>query len=632
MTSGVFDTNARNETFSTLNLQGTGFGGAGALVNTAASASTITPTNGTTLTADTTIGVTQSSGSLTLNNAVSGNFAITKTGLGTLVLNGANSFTGGVTVTAGTLVGGSNSALGTGTLTINGGAVDLGAFAPGVNVNLMAGSLSFTGNLTVGTGGLLGSNLILNADRQLALSGTTTVDASRTLTLSGGTLTTGSLVVNGTFSFIAGTLAITQAGAAISTPIVAGTSSTINVNANNVSLGLASSFTGFNYGGVLNVGANSVTLNTAAYAQLGVLTALAGGTISAPNGVYLSGGGNLVGNGAVNARVTGDNGSVIQATGALALGDAASPAGYASNGELRTKQFAVTLNSSAQAALGNLTTLGNGASAGTLNATNGLVVDFGHSITGFGTINSSNTLAKRTIINGVAQGNSIAQPLTFSGYVKGDGTFNNVNFTGTFSPGLSPTLTSAGNLAFAVSSTLEMELGGTTPGSTYDQIQASGQLSFAGTLQISLTDGFNPSAGDSFDILDWGSLTGTFNSLLLPSLAAGLTWNTSALYTSGVLSVDAGGVPGDYNGNGIVDAADYTVWRDHLGQTFGLPNRSSANTGPISTADYDVWKSNFGNHSGSGAGASAGVPEPSTLLMLLVGMMTLCCRRRPRVS
>ena len=29
---------------------------------------------------------------------------------------------------------------------------------------------------------------------------------------------------------------------------------------------------------------------------------------------------------------------------------------------------------------------------------------------------------------------------------------------------------------------------------------------------------------------------------------------------------------GDYNDNGIVDAADYTVWRDHLGQSFALSN------------------------------------------------------------
>jgi PEP-CTERM motif len=51
---------------------------------------------------------------------------------------------------------------------------------------------------------------------------------------------------------------------------------------------------------------------------------------------------------------------------------------------------------------------------------------------------------------------------------------------------------------------------------------------------------------------------------------------------------------GDYNTDGVVNTADYTVWRDHLGQTFDLPNRSSANTGPISQADYTTWKSSYG--------------------------------------
>jgi hypothetical protein len=85
----------------------------------------------------------------------------------------------------------------------------------------------------------------------------------------------------------------------------------------------------------------------------------------------------------------------------------------------------------------------------------------------------------------------------------------------------------------------------------------------------------------------------------------------------------ASGTPGDYNGNGIVDAADYTVWRDHLDQTFTLPNRDSANTGPISAADYTSWKTNFGNHAGSGSIGNAAVPEPSAaaLALLVCGMM-----------
>ena len=45
------------------------------------------------------------------------------------------------------------------------------------------------------------------------------------------------------------------------------------------------------------------------------------------------------------------------------------------------------------------------------------------------------------------------------------------------------------------------------------------------------------------------------------------------LYTSGVLSVVAPGVSGDYNDDGVVDAADYTVWRDHLGSNFDFERR-----------------------------------------------------------
>jgi hypothetical protein len=91
---------------------------------------------------------------------------------------------------------------------------------------------------------------------------------------------------------------------------------------------------------------------------------------------------------------------------------------------------------------------------------------------------------------------------------------------------------------------------------------------------------------------------------------------------------------GDYNGDGIVDAADYTIWRDTLGSTTDLRangDNTGASAGVIDQADYVFWKSHFGNHAGSGAGggANAGVPEPTTGLMLLVGILTLChCRRQ----
>lgn len=59
--------------------------------------------------------------------------------------------------------------------------------------------------------------------------------------------------------------------------------------------------------------------------------------------------------------------------------------------------------------------------------------------------------------------------------------------------------------------------------------------------------------------------------------------------------VDAPPVTGDYNEDGRVDAADFTVWRDNLGTGFALPNRDPANTGNISSADYDSWVAAYGD-------------------------------------
>ena len=67
---------------------------------------------------------------------------------------------------------------------------------------------------------------------------------------------------------------------------------------------------------------------------------------------------------------------------------------------------------------------------------------------------------------------------------------------------------------------------------------------------------------------------------------------------------------GDYNQNGIVDAADYTVWRDHLGQSISLPgeNPLAATSGLVDQEDYEFWKANFGNTlpgGGSGGGSAS---------------------------
>ena len=81
---------------------------------------------------------------------------------------------------------------------------------------------------------------------------------------------------------------------------------------------------------------------------------------------------------------------------------------------------------------------------------------------------------------------------------------------------------------------------------------------------------------------------------------------------------------GDYNHNGVVDAADYTVWKDHFGSTSDLDADGSGN-GVIDAADYTVWKDNFGAVA-SATSRFQSVPEPAAggcLLFLIVRVVRL---------
>lgn len=90
-------------------------------------------------------------------------------------------------------------------------------------------------------------------------------------------------------------------------------------------------------------------------------------------------------------------------------------------------------------------------------------------------------------------------------------------------------------------------------------------------------------------------------------------------------------VLGDYNGNGVVDAADYTEWRDTLNAhvTPGT-GADGSNNGVVDQADYNIWKSNFGS-GGPGVGATV-VPEPTTVLGIAIAVSAVACVRRRSVA
>lgn len=90
---------------------------------------------------------------------------------------------------------------------------------------------------------------------------------------------------------------------------------------------------------------------------------------------------------------------------------------------------------------------------------------------------------------------------------------------------------------------------------------------------------------------------------------------------------------GDYNHNGVVDAADYVVWRDTLTQT-ASPVGSGADgdaSGTIDAGDFNFWRANFSNPAGPGLGA-ANVPEPSSMMLILVGIVAFRSTARSQRS
>jgi enediyne biosynthesis protein E4 len=79
-------------------------------------------------------------------------------------------------------------------------------------------------------------------------------------------------------------------------------------------------------------------------------------------------------------------------------------------------------------------------------------------------------------------------------------------------------------------------------------------------------------------------------------------------------------LPGDYNTDGIVDAADYTVWRNRLGSGVSLPNDTTPGVG---LDDYTRWKVHFGETTAGSAASeiNPAIPEPSTAILFLLGLI-----------
>ncbi|WP_145245888.1 PEP-CTERM sorting domain-containing protein [Aeoliella mucimassa] len=154
-------------------------------------------------------------------------------------------------------------------------------------------------------------------------------------------------------------------------------------------------------------------------------------------------------------------------------------------------------------------------------------------------------------------------------------------------------------------------------------LSTGGQLALFGEAGDSMADFLDLVEGTdairywSFELGDWAPITDAVagDDYTLEYLTTG----DLAGYT--VLTVGTMPVAGDFNGDGLVDLADYTVWRDHLGAedetAIGFAGDGLAG---VDVGDYQVWKANFATGD-AGEIPPAAVPEPSTAVLAAVALL-----------
>ncbi len=499
--------------------------------------------------------------------------------LGSLLNTGAATVGGAVTVSGGAENDGTMTVQSGGTLTAAGGLTNLGnlnlqgaTLAGGTVTNDYGASMNAKGTVSTAlvNNGSLSLTGVLTVLGTATNAGTVTAGLGQNLRLPGGLMNSGLISLQG--------------GA------LSGLGLVVNQAAGIIRGGGGISTQFFNYGSIEVENSRTLTVSEG-FGSSGVIAL--GGPLAVLAGGEVTNTGAILGQGQVSADVV--NSGTIQATqGTLRL------AGNLTNDEgglIEVLQDATAFVTHGLATNSGTTIL----RAGTFDNGRHLVTNSG-TITGHGTLRTGGLTNAPGRNIGVGGGDlDVIGPVTndgtvttqggctttFYNRVNGDGSFpgtGTVVFLDGFSPGHSPAAISfGGNVVFGSAGRFVAELGGTTPGTEYDQANVAGAATLGGTLEVSLVDGFRPAHNDTFQVMTFGSRAGTFPSATGLDRGSRLTLEPAYSSTDLALAAVQGGSGAwrfDTNGSASVPAN----W------TGGIPNGlgDTATFGPVIQAPREV--------------------------------------------
>ncbi len=502
---------------------------------------------------------------------------------GTVVLATSNDYTGSTTITSGTLqlgdgvsdgsIGSTSSLVNNGTLTFN----TVGSQATGQSISgtgslrkqgigtlTLSGASNYSGTTTISGGillvtnsGALGTSGVTASvtSAQLQLSDNVSLANVVRLTSSGPGTTDGILKnISGSntlsdfgFSGTGGTRIHVVAGSTLLMP-------------NDFATGNVSSFRVIG-AGTLNLGGNNGGAIGAAQLFLLGDGTNPGPTVRAGNdGAFGAGQISFQANSA--STVQSANATARALPNALSFNGATATLGAPSTGDL-TFTGAATLVVSLDLSVNNtVTTLGGviGETGGARSLTKSgpgklVLTNAGNAYTGGTTVTAGTLLAGAATALGsgpvLVTGGSFdlngltllpANPVTVgaAGAVTGTGALALAGTVeGTLVPGgtgAAGRIVSNGALTLGSAAVCNLEIGGVGAGA-FDVVEAQSGITLAGTVNVSLINGFAPVAGNSFDLFAEDGAFASTAILNLPALPAGLGWNTAAFATSGVVSV-----------------------------------------------------------------------------------------------